>query len=321
MRRIILKTVLLCAILLGINTAWSYYNTDDSESYTRLMMHEMYTQKENIDIAFMGASHTYRSISPKVADDITGKNTFNLGSSNQLLDITYYLLKEVLKENSLETVYLELNYIMLRMADKNDVATFLITDYMKPSWNKMSCILACTMPADYVNGFSKARRNVSVFTTEIVEKKAGKSYKDFEYIDYGNEMYDGKGFVYSRESLTENYEQNYRELTEDYLQIHIDEFSQRQLEYLDRIIKLCQRENIELVLFTAPMPQETVEACRNYEDFLSFVDSICEENSLQYYDFNKEHPLSLGNELFKDDNHLNGEGAEVFTRYLIEIGL
>lgn len=69
------------------------------------------------------------------------KNTFNAGSSSQQLDTSYALIKETARNNNIEQVYLELYY---RMAEESAYAdrttmtsTYIISDYMKPSFNKM----------------------------------------------------------------------------------------------------------------------------------------------------------------------------------------
>ena len=55
---------------------------DDTQSYTRLMMHEFYGQK-NIDVLFVGSSHCYAALDPSVTDEAFAANTFNAGSSLQ----------------------------------------------------------------------------------------------------------------------------------------------------------------------------------------------------------------------------------------------
>ncbi len=86
---------------------------DDVRSYTRVMLHEMYTQEENIDVLFIGSSHCYRTLNPGLIDNIWSKNTFNGGTSSQSLDGSYAILNEVAKNNDLETVYLEMFYVQM----------------------------------------------------------------------------------------------------------------------------------------------------------------------------------------------------------------
>ena len=96
--KMIVFIVLLFIILKGIN----FIMFDDIHSYTRLMFEEMYEYNGNIDIVFLGSSHVYRSYDTKVTDEIFKENTFNAGSSSQLLDGSYYVLKEIIKNKNLD---------------------------------------------------------------------------------------------------------------------------------------------------------------------------------------------------------------------------
>lgn len=61
---------------------------------SRLMLHDLYSQEKNIDMLFLGASHTYEFYAPEIFDKEFGINSFNLGSSGQTPKATYYLLTE-----------------------------------------------------------------------------------------------------------------------------------------------------------------------------------------------------------------------------------
>ena len=102
--------IVFLLLMFFINEVLRYLLIDDSASLTRLMMHEFYTEEENIDILFLGSSHCYRSLNPQITDEIFQKNTFNAGSSLQGLDASYALLVEAGKENRLEEVYVEIFY-------------------------------------------------------------------------------------------------------------------------------------------------------------------------------------------------------------------
>ena len=54
-------TGLLVLLLTGLLTrGLSYLLVDDSQSYTRLTMHELYEEKEPIDTLFLGSSQCFR---------------------------------------------------------------------------------------------------------------------------------------------------------------------------------------------------------------------------------------------------------------------
>ena len=121
---------LTAALCLGLN----FLLVDDIHAYTRVMLGEMYAQSGQIDTLFLGASHCYRSFDPAVIDERLGTHSFVAGSSQQLPDGSYTLLREAASENDLKTVYLEMFYTGYVQEKSSDIpmACYLITDYMRP---------------------------------------------------------------------------------------------------------------------------------------------------------------------------------------------
>ena len=147
--------IFLCIMFL-CHKLLCYILVDDTESYTRIMLHEMYNQEENIDILFLGSSHSYRSLNPQITDAIFDANTFNAGTSSQRWDGSYALLVEAGKQNDLKKVYVDMYYDMAgtNYYDRTDLtSTYIISDYMKPSVNRASYLLSSGNPDYWINGF------------------------------------------------------------------------------------------------------------------------------------------------------------------------
>lgn len=167
--KISLRNSLLRSIGIGLvfivmmfltNRILTYLTIDDSQSYTRIMMKEMYEQ-QNIDILFLGSSHCYLSLDPKIADEIFGANTFNAGSSSQALDGSYAMLQEVGAHHELKEVYLEVYYDIFGkpISDRTQLTdTYILSDYMRPSFRKIRYLLQAGGPEHYMNSFVPARR-------------------------------------------------------------------------------------------------------------------------------------------------------------------
>lgn len=91
--------VLLTAALLA---AADFLLVDDVHSYSRVMLQELYADAGNIDTLFLGSSHCYRSVDPAQVDAALGTHSFNAGSSQQLPDGSYYMLKEAAAQEPAE---------------------------------------------------------------------------------------------------------------------------------------------------------------------------------------------------------------------------
>jgi hypothetical protein len=83
MKKFVCKVLAFGFLLTALAPAANFLLFDDIHSYTRMMLEEMYRYDGNIDTLFIGSSHVYRSLDPKIADRMLGKNTFNAGSSSQ----------------------------------------------------------------------------------------------------------------------------------------------------------------------------------------------------------------------------------------------
>ena len=121
--------VLLTAALLA---AADFLLVDDVHSYSRVMLQELYQDAGNIDTLFLGSSHCYRSVDPAAVDAALGTHSFNAGSSQQLPDGSYYMLKEAAAQNDLKTVYLEMFYTGYNESASGNVplACYLLVDHM-----------------------------------------------------------------------------------------------------------------------------------------------------------------------------------------------
>ena len=159
--------IVVVALLFCVAYKFCYWLVvDDTKTDSRLTMHELYNSEENIDVLFLGSSHSMRTINPEVADGVIGKHTFNAGTGAQYLEASYALLVEAGKSNDISDVYVELYYgqIGREIADRNNCAsTYIITDYMRPSLNKLKLLL-CATPQDYYGDtFDPVRRNRNNF--------------------------------------------------------------------------------------------------------------------------------------------------------------
>lgn len=300
----------------------SYILIDDSNSYTRLTFHEFYTQKI-IDTLFVGSSHCFRAVNPEIMDEKTGKNNFNAGTSCQYLDGSYAIIQEAMKSNKLKRVYVEMYYGQIGLTPKNReniTATYIISDYLKFSINKVRYLLQATDETGYVNSFLPVRRDINkifdydyIFNT--IQKKASDKYKNYDYITNDSEFYSGNGFVYSDYSVPEH---SYGDL-DGFAQINA--MSEYDMENMNKIIDCCKKHSVEVIFFSAPMSDFRLVSLGNYDSYVQEISMFCKQHDVEYWDFNlcNREYLNLDESCFIDDNHLNGKGAEKFSLLLAEL--
>lgn len=324
--KVVKRTVaVLLAITLFIVSAefWKYILIDDSRSYTRIMMHQLYESDENIDVLFVGSSHVYRTFIPEITDKEFGAYTFNAGSSSQYMDGSLAVIKEAAKNNELKHVYLEMYYGVAsseEYADRTELtSTYIISDYMLPSFDKIDYLVHASDKEYWINSFLIARRNWSSFfdstyVKNVIAAKQTDEYKNYEYVrNEGDvEYYVDRGFVANDAEVSPDTHFNAKAYGE------IGEIS-RDCDWYNSVVDIvsyCKKHNIEITLFVTPEPEWTLVGKGDYDKYHEFINEIAKELEVDFYDFNLcKNEIFDTNDgtLFKDEDHLNTKGAEKFS--------
>lgn len=309
---------LILFLLAGIGLRWLL--VDDTASYTRLMMHEFYRQ-DNIDILFVGSSHCYVSLDPRITDGIFEANTFNAGSALQAQDASFALIREAVERYHVRQVYMEMYYLMMDNDEYREreqlTGTYIISDYMRPSLNKLRFLLNAGSPKYYVNSFIPARRNWErlldpASIADLVGRKLTPEYREFRPFD----GYQTKGYVAYDEAIDTGWLLD----NAGFDRIRPENASSDWLKTIREIIAYCEKKGVELTLFSAPMTLFQTTALGNYDDYISFINSMTEGTGVRYVDFNlcREEYFPTTPEFFADAGHMNAGGAEIFSRVFAE---
>lgn len=324
------KTLCMTAAVAGLLyllvKGCNYLVVDDVNSYTRLTLHEFYESEEKIETIFLGTSHCFRAYEPKLYEELTGECAYNLGSSSQNIDTSYYLLKEALKYQDINKVYLDIyhEFFFFNPDNRELVEANIISDYMKPSLNKVNFILSRSSSEHYTNSFFPFRRDWQLlgdftYLKENLAKKSKDSYKNYEPVVYDDEKYVSKGFVASYAVLNP---ENYQWILKSE-KVDLSGDQSFALSYLEKIVELCRKENVEIIFLTAPSYKEYLETKDSYEEIHEYVRELAEKYQVTYWDFNvcSEEQLHLDAEDFMDVDHLNASGAKKVTQCLAEFVL
>lgn len=326
--KIISKVAIFLLLLMIINKILIFILVDDADSQFRFSMHEFYNQ-ENIDVLFLGSSHVFCGVNPAVLEEEWGKDVYLASTSVQKPDVSYYLLNEAVKQYDLETVYLDMYYWQYR--DDPDERTqyqmdyiYCVTDYMKPSLDKLKFLLDASSADFYLDSFFvPARYGDKIldlkYIEQVIKSKRSEGYQNYECPEEIADNY-YKGFIYSGGSV-ENGSLICRRYSGQIEAIEEEAISPYSMKYLKKIIELCDKNDIELILFSTPMTDYNVAMLENYDHYIQSVKKIAQEYKLEYYDFNllKEEYNDYADELFLDSHHLNGNGANIFSMDLASL--
>lgn len=264
----------------------------------------LYTSDDNYDVVLMGSSHMNGGLDPNVLWNQYGITSFNYATGGQPIDVTYYLLKEVLKKHQDPIVVMDLYYLGLT---KNYGETGFISnvlDNMHFSANKLDAIWNCTSPSEWVQflfPFLKYHFRWSTLTED-----------DFTYD--GSAIAFEKGF----KAGTTRYGKGNPSLAET---SNRAEIPPKTLDYLNKIIDLSKTENFPLIFLNFPCDYTDsnnedgwVDDC---EAMFNTAADIAAEDGIPFLDFNDKVD-EIGVDFAQDMNnsgHLNIWGAVKVSTY------
>lgn len=314
-----------------------YVNPDDS-CLERILWHDFYEDNGRIDNVYLGSSHVFCALNPTILDDVNGQYNFNLATPGQLLNGTYYILREANRNNDLKHVYVELYYYYIvkeypgsdtERIDHEYFRNWQNTDYMRMSMNKLRYMLAIADSERYADiclPFVRYRENVGDkdYIRRVIGMKQVEDYNEYKWqYDYsdGNGQFEFRkqGYYYTTRVFpgeTKLWKQNRSLLDEKPL-------GQKSEQYLREIIRYCQQNDLAITLFVAPINQLELLSTINYDNYVTQIKSIANEYDVPFYDFNlvKEEYLPIQQEEYFMDNvgHLNASGAEMFTPFFYKV--
>ncbi len=261
-----------------------------------------YAEKKNdIDVIVIGSSNSFCTIDPIVLYEEYGIAAYDFGSSSQPMNISVLYLKEAFRRQSPKVVALEVNMMVGGgIQTINEAGLRWGLTNIPFSIDKLRCIYQ-----------SVGAVNAEYFSYVFPTFRYHSRWKELSKLDY----------TYFGQDKT-NYTKGYLETQSvSETAINLQEYcfdgeawiEEENIQYLDEIVKLCQKNNAELVLFKSPKEnwhQYETEALRTLADArkVKFIDY----NELYY---NGALELDLAAD-FRDEEHLNDFGARKVTSHL-----
>lgn len=308
-----------------------YVNADDSE-IQRVILHDFYQEKGQIDNLYLGSSHVFCDLNTIKLSEMNSQFNFNLATPSQLPNGTFYLLKEADRYNTLSHVYVELYYaynVKLLSGEEPMYAypryTWQNADNMPFSINKFAYMFSAAEPEQYTAfciPFTRYRISLDNwdYIKQVIDKKQQEKYLNFELEhEDGNGImrYVKNGYFFSSRVLGDC-DKIYRQ-TDILSETSMAEQTEK---YLRKTIEYCQMRDIPITLFISPIYELQLISTENYDNYIDEVRAIAEEYNVEFYDFNlarEEYFPIQHKEYFKDVHHLNSAGADMYTSFFYEV--
>ncbi|SFA86932.1 hypothetical protein SAMN05216249_10425 [Acetitomaculum ruminis DSM 5522] len=311
--RIIIFFVILSFLIIETNyilTPKKYYEDAWPTTSTYKGFYQM--QKNTVDVLFFGSSHAAACFNPQEIYNNCGIRSYNLACEQQSILVSYYWLKEAIKYQSPKIVILD-TYMMFEFnqseaLNTSEPCTRMAIDAMKFSKVKYEAIKAICDNDKQQNLESYIFKNIRFHTrwTDLTEQDF--TFKNLET------HYELKGFapLYRKGYKVENDYQPYF----NYDTSVLSEPVPLMREYLDKIKKLCDENNIKLILVKTP----TLRFDTSKHNYLT---RYAKNNGIDFLDFNIKEIYDACDFVYpkdmNDNEHSNIWGAKKISLYLADI--
>ncbi len=282
----IVFSVILILLLYGCQTLFF----TDEVAWAR---EQFYSQlDEHYDVVYMGNSHSFTSISPRVVDDILGINSYSLGISEQLIDQTYYELQQLIKFQQPEIIVLEANAII-------------------PS------VKSQEIPSDYVSSSNIENYLAAIVdrNVELIDNHSGWKLPSELFNNLNDFLH-----IISAGKITGEDESGFHPLVNigndeeffvkpDKKGIEVESINEINEYYLNKFSEFCDDNDIKLIIVKTPLMYVS-------EYQLTFLEDS--GLNLDYYDLNLS-AISFNQLHFQDPGHLSTFGSLITSIRMAEI--
>lgn len=314
----IVKCILFFIVFCGLNSIMVFlFVPTDGESKR---MWKNYQEMEELDMIYVGSSVCQSTFNPVIIDELTGTNSYNMGTPSQSIDLSYVAVKMAIKEHPIKRVVLGFGYFVLTSQNSKQAEAAFIR-----AQNQQGTFLEAVLSdVDYI--YRNIGENTSVnfmfpwvnnhvkFNTDSVVENITKKIRSFSSADTDarETECEKRGMLLYTDVM--NYDEPGDDNSWNWYQ---PEFSTNAVKKMREFCKLCRENDIELVVINTPRPafDITTYAGDYYAQYL-WLKEFFAEYGVAYYDFNFVKPEIFISqpEYYYNFEHLNEVGAEAFSK-------
>ena len=312
--------------LLSLIEAKGYFNPDNKNNHTLRKWNTYYefTETHPVDILLLGNSHLYTGINPKNLSAALGCNSFIIASPGTFVIDHYYSLVEALKISSPKLVIVET--FGLRGIEPHDFSKGDLSDQFKSFMarkdipSKLVSTPHIFAIENYPYAWFNSLRNHSYLYTNQEQIKKNLENKN-QSDDKDDKLYLGR-YVRFQTGIEDSTIQKYKTQGAP---VDGNEFETNDVlaEYTQKIINLCEENNIELAFVTLPMFKKHVSS---YDTWKFRLDSVIPEpySTSEYWldmqdekGYNGFTRRSFEN-TYRENQHMTYSGSLLATYKLVD---
>ncbi|MDM1546567.1 hypothetical protein HX096_01670 [Empedobacter falsenii] len=255
---------------------------------------------KNDEVLFFGSSRSLVHINPKIVKKEINVDSYNFGYNGQRLPLIKYRIDNCLKKDSIKNIVLILDDFSFQ-----DDYIFKV-DHLSP-------LLLYNKELYDIQG------NVGYYSLIDVYVPLIRYLKNNEDFNWLHEVY--KVYAYSkvREYRIRGYRKNdvrFKESTHSKSKTII-EVNNNVFKKLDDLVNLSKKDDFNLIFVTSPTYIDELNRYSNHKEIINKISNFSKDNNIIFFDYSEMKGFN-NKKYFADSNHLNSQGADIFTKKLVE---
>lgn len=272
----------------------------------------------------LGQSHGESGMNPFILSDEHGE-VYNLARRVMPFPEIYYLLREADRDGNVNRAYIEIdssywysNYCEQQPAGVDVNMMYNLSWRYKPLYFFESVL---NKRINMVGDYALSMDSIRAISDNIRAKFILKNIDDnMEYINTFNDIF-GYSLNYTYRGRGFRYGHSFYPVQINFVQFDSQNIPDIVIQYFDKIVQYCKKENIELIFFTPALSPLRLQN-ENHDVEHKYFSDLCAAREVPYYDMNyvkKEFLNYTSEEFVDDDGHMMGVLADRHSEIFKEI--
>ena len=263
---------------------------------------DLFDGKINSDIIISGASRAKININPKIIEDSTGLNTYNLGINGYNFDMDYLRIKVLMKHNKHpKLMILSLDNVMFGKRK----TLFMLEQFLP--YTSENDIYTTTKTYKGFNNYDYKLPFVRyIGKTRIIRHSINILFNPSSNISLRYKGYAPQNIDWKDKWNTDLFNNKKYPLPVDTIYISL----------FDKFLKETKSEGIKIVFVYSPEYFKGQKIYTNRADILALLHRFANKYDIPFLDYSNDK-ISYTKNYFYNFPHLNSKGADIFTRKLV----
>ena len=283
----------------------------------RLRMEGFYLEEKNtVDVALVGSSEVYASFSPGMAYDKFGFTSYDYATASISSTAAITQIKEIMDNQSPEVILMEVNAFVYGVDEEGtDLNAFKESSIR----NYIDNIPMNSNKKAYLDEYIDKDLHIEYYLPLIKYHSAWSDYPGA--VRYLRSCFDQQLRGYSLFKGFKTQTRIFQPLKKTYNKEIVNDnkklpMSSTAVEELDKLLKYCKDNKINIVFFRAPhiIRKDNIKRSQRTNTLQEHI----EKNGFDFYNFERNYAelgIDLKNDFYNYD-HLNIYGCEKFTQYM-----